>query len=64
MISMLRNKATSRWKDRLDVDAMARFFIIQEVMDNPDEASTETLTYKDQGEVASGWQVPIWTLPA
>ncbi len=56
------NKATSRWKDRLDVDAMARFFIIQEVMDNPDGFHGSFYLHKDQGEGSKWVAGPIWDL--
>ena len=56
------DKATSRWEDRIDVDAMARFFIIQEVMDNPDGFHGSFYLHKDQGEGSKWVAGPIWDL--
>ena len=56
------DKATSRWEERIDVDAMARFFIIQEVMDNPDGFHGSFYLHKDLGEDSKWVAGPIWDL--
>lgn len=56
------NKASSRWEERIDIEAMARFFIIQEILDNPDGFHGSFYLHKDLGEGQKWIAGPIWDL--
>ena len=56
------DKAGSTWEDYLDVGAMARYFIVQEVMDNPDGFHGSFFLHKDLGEGAKWVAGPLWDL--
>lgn len=56
------DKQHSTWEKYVDVEAMARFFIVQEVMDNPDGFHGSFFLYKDMGEDARWVAGPLWDL--
>lgn len=56
------DKTSTEWEKYIDVESMARFFIIQEVMDNPDGFHGSFYLHKDLAD-NSKWIVgPIWDL--
>lgn len=56
------DKTSTAWEDYLDVESMVRFFIIQEVMDNPDGFHGSFYLHKDMGDNAKWTAGPIWDL--
>lgn len=56
------NKTSSAWENYIDIESMAKFFIIQEIMDNPDGFHGSFYLHKDLGD-NSKWVVgPIWDI--
>lgn len=56
------DKTSTKWEEYMDVESMAKFFIIQEVMDNPDGFHGSFYLHKDLGEGAKWVAGPIWDL--
>lgn len=56
------NKTSTTWEDYIDVESMARFFILQEVMDNPDGFHGSFYLHKDLDDNAKWVAGPIWDL--
>lgn len=56
------DKTNSTWEERIDVDAMARYFIIQEVLDNSDGFHGSFYLHKDRKENARWVAGPLWDL--
>ncbi len=56
------DKANSTWEQLIDVDAMARYFIVQEVMDNTDGFHGSFYLHKDSAEDARWVAGPLWDL--
>ena len=56
------DKANSTWEELIDVGAMARYFIIQEVMDNTDGFHGSFYLHKDYGADARWVAGPLWDL--
>lgn len=56
------DKTSTDWERYIDVNSMARFFIIQEVMDNPDGFHGSFYLHKDLGDDAKWVAGPIWDL--
>lgn len=56
------DKTSDVWEDYIDVESMARFFILQEVMDNPDGFHGSFYLHKDLSENARWVAGPIWDL--
>lgn len=56
------DKQSTEWQRYLDIESMARFFILQEVMDNPDGFHGSFYLHKDIGEDARWVAGPIWDL--
>jgi len=56
------DKASTDWEDYIDVKSMARFFIVQEIMDNPDGFHGSFYLHKDLGHDAKWVAGPIWDL--
>lgn len=52
----------STWEEYIDVEAMARFFIVQEVMDNPDGFHGSFFLHKDKGGDARWIAGPLWDM--
>ncbi|MDE6367958.1 MAG: CotH kinase family protein [Muribaculaceae bacterium] len=56
------DKTSTDWEEYIDVESMARFFIVQEVMDNPDGFHGSFYLYKDLQEDSKWVAGPIWDL--
>lgn len=56
------DKTSTAWEDYIDVESMARFFIFQEVMDNPDGFHGSFYLHKDLADNARWVAGPIWDL--
>lgn len=56
------DKTSTEWEEYIDVDNMARFFIVQEVMDNPDGFHGSFYLHKDLVDNAKWVAGPIWDL--
>lgn len=56
------DKTSTDWEDYIDVESMARFFILQEVMDNPDGFHGSFYLHKDLTDNAKWIAGPIWDL--
>lgn len=56
------DKTSTEWEEYIDVESMARFFIIQEVMDNPDGFHGSFYLHKDLSDDSKWVAGPIWDL--
>lgn len=56
------DKENSTWEQLIDVDAMARYFIIQEVLDNSDGFHGSFYLHKDWTDDARWVAGPLWDL--
>lgn len=56
------DKTLTEWEKYIDVESMARFFILQEVMDNPDGFHGSFYLHKDLSDNAKWIAGPIWDL--
>lgn len=56
------DKTSTEWEKYIDVESMARFFILQEVMDNPDGFHGSFYLHKDLTDNAKWIAGPIWDL--
>lgn len=56
------DKTSTAWEKYIDVESMARFFILQEVMDNPDGFHGSFYLHKDLADNAKWTAGPIWDL--
>lgn len=56
------DKASTEWEKYIDVESMARFFILQEVMDNPDGFHGSFYLHKDLTDNAKWVAGPVWDL--
>ncbi len=56
------DKTHSTWEQMIDVDAMARYFIIQEVLDNSDGFHGSFYLHKDRADDAQWVAGPLWDL--
>lgn len=56
------DKTSTEWEKYLDVESMARYFIVQEVMDNPDGFHGSFYLHKDWKENAKWVAGPVWDL--
>lgn len=56
------DKEASVWEEMVDVEAMARYFIVQEVLDNPDGFHGSFYLHKDLGEDTRWVAGPLWDL--
>lgn len=56
------DKTSTEWEEYIDVESMARFFILQEVMDNPDGFHGSFYLHKDLTDNAKWIAGPIWDL--
>ena len=57
-----KDKTSTAWEEHIDVESMARFFILQEVMDNPDGFHGSFYLHKDLREGSKWIAGPIWDL--
>lgn len=56
------DKTSTKWEEYIDVISMARFFVLQEVMDNPDGFHGSFYLHKDLTDNAKWVAGPIWDL--
>ena len=56
------DKTSTEWEKHIDVESMARYFILQEVMDNPDGFHGSFYLHKDKVEDAKWVAGPVWDL--
>lgn len=56
------DKTSAEWEKYIDVESMARFFILQEVMDNPDGFHGSFYLHKDLADNAKWIAGPVWDL--
>lgn len=56
------DKSSDEWGKYVDVESMARYFILQEVMDNPDGFHGSFYLHKDLGPDAKWVAGPVWDL--
>lgn len=56
------DKTSSEWEKYIDVENMARFFILQEIMDNPDGFHGSFYLHKDLKDNAKWIAGPIWDM--
>lgn len=56
------DKTSVEWEKYIDVKSMARYFVLQEVMDNPDGFHGSFYLHKDLGDDARWVAGPIWDL--
>lgn len=56
------DKTSTEWEKYIDVESMARFFILQEVMDNPDGFHGSFYLHKDLTENSRWIAGPVWDL--
>lgn len=56
------DKTSTEWEEYVDVESMARFFILQEIMDNPDGFHGSFYLHKDLADNAKWIAGPIWDL--
>lgn len=54
------DKENSRWEEMLDIDAIARYFIVSEVMDNPDAFHGSFWLHRDLGDNEKWVAGPLW----
>lgn len=54
------DKNSATWQNYIDLDTLARYYIVQEVMDNTEAFYGSTYLYKDRG-ATSNWNFgPVW----
>ena len=56
------DKTSTTWEKYIDVESIARYFIIQEIMDNPDGFHGSFYLHKDLAENSKWIAGPIWDL--
>jgi len=56
------DKTSTTWEEHIDVESMARYFILQEVMDNPDGFHGSFYLHKDKAQDAKWVAGPVWDL--
>lgn len=56
------DKTSTEWEEYIDVESMARFFILQEVMDNPDGFHGSFYIHKDLDDNTKWIAGPVWDL--
>lgn len=56
------DKTSTEWEKYIDVESMARFFILQEVMDNPDGFHGSFYIHKDLDDNTKWIAGPVWDL--
>ena len=56
------DKTSESWEEYIDVESMARFFILQELMDNPDGFHGSFYLHKDLTDNAKWVAGPVWDL--
>ena len=56
----VEDKADSTWEQYIDIDALALYYITQEVVDNPEAFSGSCYLYKDRGDSTKLVFGPLW----
>lgn len=56
------DKSSTEWESHIDVEAMARYFILQELVDNPDGFHGSFYLHRDLGSDARWKAGPAWDL--
>ena len=54
------DKNSTLWEDYIDIDALAIYYLVQEVVDNPEAFSGSCYFYKDHGDSTKLVFGPIW----
>ena len=54
------DKSSTLWEDYIDIDSLAVYYIVQEVVDNPEAFSGSCYMYKHQGENTKLIFGPLW----
>ena len=54
------DKNSTEWENYIDIDSLAIFYIVQEVVDNPEALSGSCYMYKHQGENTKLVFGPLW----
>jgi hypothetical protein len=54
------DKTSREWEKYIDINALARFYMVAEALDNPEAFSGSSWFYKDQGESTKLIWGPIW----
>ncbi len=54
------DKSSTLWEDYIDIDSLAIFYIVHEVVDNPEAFSGSCYMYKHQGENTKLVFGPLW----
>lgn len=54
------DKTTTLWEDYIDVDTLARFYIVQEIMDNAESFHGSCYIHKERGDDAKLEFGPVW----
>ena len=54
------DKSSTLWEDYIDIDSLAIFYIVNEVVDNPEAFSGSCYMYKHQGEDTKLIFGPLW----
>ena len=55
-----KNKISTEWEKYIDIDALAIYYITQEVVDNPEAFSGSCYMYKERGEGTKLIFGPLW----
>ena len=54
------DKLSTQWENLVDIDALVRFYIVQEVMQNAESFNGSCYLYKDRGEQTKWTFGPVW----
>ena len=54
------DKRDAEWEEMVDMDQLARFYVVQEVMDNQESFHGSCFIYKNQGENEKWTFGPVW----
>ena len=54
------DKSSTDWQNYIALDTLARYYIVQEVMDNTEAFNSNTYLYKDRGTTSSWNFGPVW----
>lgn len=57
-----KDKTSEEWEEYIDVESMAKFFIVQEVLDNPDGFHGSFYLHKDLSDNAKWKAGPLWDM--
>ena len=58
------NKNPTGWEDYIDIDELTKFYIVQEIMENPEAFCGSCWMHKDYGDDAKLKFGPVWDLEA